>query len=103
MANKVIKIRKGDSTDFFYGIKINLKGVGDLTGWQAYCQIGRVLKEYPDISEGFIPFILDAKDTDQLDIGSYKVYVKFIRPDGAVGTSTQYFTIEVYEEVVDVG
>ena len=97
-----ITIRKGDSTNYFYTININLNTTKDLTGWVAYCQIGDIVKKFPDISSKKIPFILTAADTDKIDVGTYSCFVKFIRPDGAVGTSSEYFVVDVIKEVVDV-
>lgn len=97
-----ITIRKGDSTNYFYKITINLNTTKDLTGWVAYCQIGDVVKKFPDIVSKKIELILTAEETDKIDVGSYSCFVKFVRPDGAVGTSREYFVVDVIKEVVDV-
>ena len=98
----ILKIRQGDSTDFFYNIHVNINADGiDLSGWQAYFQVGKYQKKFNEITNG-VDIIIGAEQTKNLQIGRHYAYIKFITPDDKVGTTQALFILDVTSEVVNV-
>ena len=98
-----IEIRRGDSSDFFYQIILNLQTEQDLTDWKGYLQIANLKPlPYTDISSKQIDIILSSEYTSLLRVGTYTAYLKLIKPSGVVGTLEPIFIIKVLPEVVNV-
>lgn len=111
---ELLDIRQGDSTDFFYTIHVNINvaegtasynaGAGSgqsLSGWKAYFQVGTYKEEFNDITDG-VDIIIGAEQTRNLQIGRHNAYLKFITPDGKIGTTKTLFVLNVTNEVVNV-
>ncbi len=99
-----LKLRRGDSSDFFYDIELELETELDLTGWVGYLQIG-TLKPFKvddiEIESKTIYMSIPACITKQLRVGTYTGYLKLITPSGAVGTLEPIFNVEILPEVVN--
>lgn len=99
---QLLEIRQGDSTDFFYNIHVNINADSiDLSGWQAYFQVGKYQKQFDDITNG-VDIIIGAEQTRKLQIGRYYAYLKFITPDNKIGTTKALFMLNITDEVVNV-
>lgn len=100
---EILKIRRGDSTDFFYNIHVNITPPEDidLSKYKAILQIGSYQEVFNDIADG-IDIVIDAQNTKKLLVGKYNAYLKFITPDDTVGTTRALFVLNVMEEVVSV-
>ena len=98
---EILKIRRGDSTDFFYNIHVNINPPSDinLEDWKAILQIGSYKQKFDSIVGG-IDIVINAQSTKKLTVGKYNAYLKLITPDNAVGTTRALFVLNVMEEVV---
>lgn len=100
---EILKIRQGDSSDFFYNIHVNINTVEglDLEGWRAYFTVGTYNEVFENITDG-VDIVIGSEQTRKLSIGRHNAYLKFITPDNKIGTTKSLFILDVTQEVVNV-
>lgn len=83
----IIILRQGDDTDFNdNSIVININDSSDLKGWKARFQLQELVKEYDDLSDKKIKLHLSKEDTNKLQTGDHRGWIKLIDSKGREGT-----------------
>ena len=99
---ETIELRRGDSSEFFYDIELEIDTELDLTGWVGYFQVGTLKPlKYTDFESKILNVSLSSCITKQLRVGDYVGYLKLINPDGLVGTLEPIVNIKILPEVVN--
>lgn len=85
MADNEVIIRQGDATDFAdnKSLTINLSNTpDDLAGYRGRFQLGKVIKDYADITSKSIEIILNADETEKVSEGLQYASFKLFDAEG---------------------
>lgn len=100
---QTIKLHKGDSSNFFYAITVNIDTDLDLTGWTGYFEVGEMSAMPVDgVPSKTVSIVINSENTRVLSEGKHTAYLKLITNTGLIGTLEPLFIIHVLPEVVHV-
>lgn len=100
---ETICLHKGDDSNFFYAITVNIDTDLDLTGWTGYFQVGNIIAQQVEgVSSKQVPIVIDSNNTRSLKEGKHVAYLKLVTNTGLLGTLKPLFIINVLPEVVNI-
>ncbi len=92
----IISLRKGDDTDAMgRTITVTITSTADWVGYSARFQLGRVYKDYSDVSSKTFTISLASTDTIKLPVGRLDGYLKFIDADGKYTTDETIIPFDI--------
>lgn len=92
----IIPIYKGDDSDAMgKSITVTVITDNDWAGYSARFQIGRIYKDYADVSSKTFNISLSSTDTNKLPLGRVDGYIKIIDADGKVTTDDKTIPFDV--------
>lgn len=98
---ETIKLHKGDDSNFFYAITVNIDTDLDLTGWRGYFQVGDMTSIPVDgVSQKQVSIVISSENTRYLKEGKYTAFLKLVTNTGLFGTLKPLFIIQILPEVV---
>lgn len=97
----IISLRQGDDTDAMgRTITVTVTTDDDWTGYSARFQLGRVYKDYSDVSSKTFNISLSSTDTRKLPLGRIDGYIKFIDANGKYSTEETVIPFDILSMVV---